>query len=145
MARYVVLAFIAGFLAVLCFHQAAVGLMHAHANFPFAPFASDPVPPFGVPKWFSASFWGGLWGVLMLWLFDWANVDRGQYWKGLLFGGIALTLVALLIVTPIKGGSIDFDTFPMKFAGGFVVNGAWGIGAVIFAKIFRLRPDIGLG
>lgn len=139
MLRFVVLAFIAGFLAVLCFHQPAVGLLHAHGVFPFAPFSTEPVAPLGVPKWVSASFWGGLWGIAMLWLFDWANVERGQYWKGLLFGGVVLTLVALLVVVPLRGMGVDLAAFPMRFIGGFVVNGAWGLGTLVFAQAFRLR------
>jgi hypothetical protein len=145
MTRFLGLSFLAGFLAVLCFHQPVVGLLHAYGVFPFAPFATARVPPLGVPAWFSASFWGGLWGILMLWLIDRANFRRGQYWFGLLFGGAALTLTALLIVVPLKGGAVAWAAFPERFIGGFLVNGAWGLGAVIFARTFRLAAVFSRG
>lgn len=145
MTRFVGLSFLAGFLAVLCFHQPVVGLLHAYAEFPFAPFATTRVPPLGVPAWFSASFWGGLWGILMLWLIDRASFRRGQFWFGLLFGGGALTLTALLIVVPLKGGAVAWAVFPDRFIGGFLVNGAWGLGTVIFARTFRLATVFSRG
>lgn len=50
MVRFILLAFIAGFLAVLCFHQPVVGLLHAYDVIPFAPFSTHSVPPLGVPE-----------------------------------------------------------------------------------------------
>lgn len=138
MGRYIVLAFVAGFLAVLCFHQPVVGLLHAHAGLPFTPFSTRVVPPLGVPAWFSASFWGGLWGIVMLWLFQRAHITRGAFLAGLVFGGAVLTLVALFVVTPIKGGVVDMAAAPMRFAIGFLINGAWGLGVVLFAQAFGL-------
>ncbi|HET8790368.1 MAG TPA: hypothetical protein VFM75_04105 [Modicisalibacter sp.] len=135
MARFVVLAFIAGFLGVLCFHQPAVGLLHAYGVIPSAPYGTTALPPFGVPQWFSASFWGGVWGIAMLGLFSRFRV-RGQWWKALLFGGIAPTLVALLIVFPLKGRGINLAVFPI----GFIVNAAWGVGTLVFARLMLPKP-----
>ena len=140
MGRFIVLAFVAGFLAVVCFHQPVVGLLNAHAGLAFTPFSTRAVPPMGVPAWFSASFWGGLWGILMLWLFARANIARGAFPAGMVFGGAALTLVALLVVTPLKGGVIDMAVFPTRFAIGFLINGAWGLGVILFAQAFGLLP-----
>lgn len=136
MVRFILLAFIAGFLAVLCFHQPVVGLLHAYGAIPFAPFSTNSVAPLGVPGWFSASFWGGVWGIVMLGLFRWRNVERGIWWKAGVFGGVALTAVALLVVFPIKGMGLDLAAFPTRFAGGFLVNGAWGLGTLIFSRVF---------
>ncbi|MBZ9559388.1 MULTISPECIES: hypothetical protein [unclassified Modicisalibacter] len=135
MPRFVLLAFVAGFLAVLCFHQPAVGLLHAYGVIPFAPYATAPVAPLGVPQWFSASFWGGVWGVVMLGLFARLGVDRGLWWKSGLFGGVVLTLVALLVVFPLKGRGFNPAVFPI----GFVVNGAWGLGMWVFTRCFIAR------
>ncbi|MFC3282697.1 hypothetical protein [Litchfieldella rifensis] len=139
MLRLVVLAFIAGFLAVLCFHQPVVGLLHAYGAIPFAPFSIQPVPPLGVPGWFSASFWGGVWGIAMLGLFTWRDITHGLWWKAGIFGGVALTLVALLVVFPLKGMGLNLAALPMRFVGGFVINGAWGLGAMVFARVFGVR------
>ena len=136
MTRHLVLAFVAGFLAVLCFHQPMAGLLHAYAIVPFAPYSTTSVPPLGVPQWLSASFWGGLWGIVMLWLFLRYRISHGGWWKGLVFGGIALTLVALFIVFPLKGRGLNLAGFPI----GFLVNGAWGVGTWIFARYFGIAP-----
>lgn len=45
MPRWIPLAFIAGFFAVLCFHQPMAGLLHAYAIVPFAPYGTTAVPP----------------------------------------------------------------------------------------------------
>ena len=94
------LAFVAGFLAVLCFHQVALGLLHSAGIVPFAPFSLTPTEPLGVPSVLSASFWGGLWGLALVWvLARWGN---SLVWlKAALFGGVALTVVALIGVFPL--------------------------------------------
>lgn len=130
MARFIPLAFIAGFLGVICFHQPAVGLLHALGVIPSTPYGTAAVPPLSVPQWFSASFWGGIWGIVMLWLFSRFR-GRGQWWKALLFGGIAPTLVAVLVVFPLKGRGIDLAVLPI----GFIVNAAWGVGTLVFARL----------
>ncbi len=134
MLRFVVLAFIAGFLAVVCFHQPTVGLLHAFGVIPSPPYGTAATAPFGVPQWLSASFWGGVWGIVMLGLFSRFAPRRGQWWLALLFGGIVLTLVALLVVFPLKGRGINLAVFPI----GFLVNAAWGVGTLVFARVFLL-------
>lgn len=130
------LFFIAGFLAVPCFHQPLVGLLHAYGVIPFAPFATAPTLPLGVPAWLSAAFWGGVWGVVMLLVLRW-DANKPQPWlKGWLFGGIALTTVALLVVFPLKGLGLEPKQLPGRFLIGFLLNGAWGLGTLIFARTF---------
>ncbi|MBN8412863.1 hypothetical protein LCL99_06395 [Halomonas denitrificans] len=133
MSRHLALAFAAGFLAVICFHQPVVGLLNAYGVIPFSPYSMTPVAPLDVPAWFSASFWGGVWGLVMMLVFAAARIERGGWWKAGLFGGIALTLVAMLVVFPLKGRGIDLAVFPI----GFLVNGAWGIGTWTFVRAWR--------
>ncbi|MNG31130.1 hypothetical protein D3C84_1168790 [compost metagenome] len=59
--------------------------------------------------------------------------------KGLLFGGIVLTTVALLVVFPLKGMGFDPAQLPGRFLIGFLLNGAWGVGSLIFAHILVTR------
>ncbi|KXS36741.1 hypothetical protein KGQ90_14600 [Modicisalibacter tunisiensis] len=137
MFRFTLLAFVAGFFAVLCFHQPAVGLLHAYGVIPSAPYGTAPVAPLGVPQWFSASFWGGVWGVVMLGLFTRWRVENGLWWKCGLFGAIVLTLVALLVVFPLKGRGFMPAVLPI----GFIVNGAWGLGMWVFTRHLVARRE----
>ena len=132
MNRYL-LGFIAGFLAVLCFHQPVAGLLHAYGVVPFAPYATQPVAPLAVPAWFSASFWGGIWGLVFIAVCGWRRVALLHWWQAGLFGGIALTLVAMLVVFPLKGRGLDLSIFPI----GFLVNGAWGLGTWVFLRAWQ--------
>lgn len=126
--------FIAGFLAVLCFHQVALGLMHSAGIVPFAPFSLQPTAPLGIPSVISGSFWGGLWALVMIAFLD--KVGHALIWlKAALFGGIALTLVALMIVFPLKGYGIDMAQLPGRFVIGFILNACWGIGTIVFVRV----------
>lgn len=137
--RRLSLFFVAGFLAVPFFHQPLLGLLHAYGMVPFAPFNTAATVPLGIPAWLSASFWGGVWGMLMLSLLRW-DASRPQPWlKGLLFGGIALTSVALLIVFPLKGMGFSISQLPGRFLIGFLLNGAWGVGTLLFARSLFMR------
>lgn len=129
------LAFIAGFLAVLCFHQPALGLLNAAGVVPFAPFSLAPTKPLGVPSVLSGAFFGGLWALVLIVFLD--RVGRSWVWlKAALFGGIALTVVALLIVFPLKGIGLELDKLPARFVIGFILNACWGLGTIVFLRAF---------
>lgn len=126
--------FIAGFLAVFSFHQPAVALLHAAGIVPFPAFSVAPTAPFGVPTVLSSAFFGGLWGVVMFRLLQ--RTGSGWMWlKVALFGGVALTLVAILVVFPLKGYGFNLAQLPARFVIGFVLNSLWGIGALVFLRV----------
>jgi hypothetical protein len=140
-----VLAFIAGALAVPVFHQIAmllinaIGLVNALLGIPGIPiFEMRPTKPFGVPAILSISFWGGVWGVVFaLTLSRWF---RGTaYWiASFVVGGLALTLVYMFVVSPLQTGGVP-PFIPILIIG-FIVNAAWGIGWALFLALFeRLR------
>ncbi len=138
-AATLVMAFIAGVLAVPVFHQVLLWVLHAAGIVPFAPFDMTPTKPFGVPSVISISFWGGVWGVIFaLTLPRWFS--GVSYWiAALVAGGVALTLVFMFVVWPLKVGGL-----PPNLAGifviGFLLNAAWGIGWALFLALFqRLR------
>jgi hypothetical protein len=144
-AATLVMAFIAGALAVPIFHQIAMwllntlGIISALVGIPAIPiFSMAPTKPLGVPEIFSISFWGGVWGVAFaLTLPRW--FQGIAYWiAAAVIGGLALTLVYIYVVTPLKtGGPAPF--YPVIVIG-FVVNAAWGIGWALFLMIFeRMR------
>ena len=134
-----VLAFVAGALAVPIFHQLLYLVLHVAGALPSAPYRMTPTKPFGVPALLSISFWGGVWGlVFALTIRRW--FDGAAYWVASFFaGGIALTLVALFIVAPLKTGHMP-AAMGGSFAIGFLLNAAWGIGwALLLALFERLR------
>lgn len=139
--KLLLLGFIAGFLAVFLFHQIAVILLSAAGIAPasVSGFNMQPVPPFGVPAVFSAAFWGGLWGIVFA-LVQTRFPHGGGYWgAALAFGAVLPTLVALLIVAPLKGGPIGAGWQPQIWLFAAIVNGAWGLGTGVFLKLMAPR------
>ncbi|MFT6430876.1 MAG: hypothetical protein ACJAXR_001587 [Halopseudomonas sp.] len=129
-----IFVFVAGFLAVLCFHQAALGLLSSAGIVPFSPYSLQPTAPLGIPSVISASFWGGLWALVMVAVLDW--IGHSLIWlKAALFGGIALTLVALIVVFPLKGYGFDVAQLPGRFIIGFILNAFWGLGTIVFIRV----------
>jgi hypothetical protein len=144
-AATLVMAFIAGVIAVPVFHQIAmlvinaIGLVSALLPIPGIPiYEMTPTKPFGVPAILSISFWGGVWGVVFaLTLPRWFHGTA--YWiASLVIGGLALTLVYIFVVAPLKSGQIA--PFVPVLIIGFIVNAAWGIGWALFLMLFeRMR------
>lgn len=127
-----VLAFVAGFVGTLLFHQGLIGLLHALGVIPFAPFNLTPTWPLGVPQVFSLAFWGGVWGIVLaavLWR------RRGTVWWGgwIVLGGIAPTAVALLVVFPLK----EIPVSVVHAMLGVLLNGFWGLGTALLLRAFR--------
>jgi uncharacterized membrane protein len=134
--RRVVLGFIAGFLATIIFHQIALELLHLAHVAPRAAWSMQPVPPFGVPSVISLSFWGGVWGIILVLIFD--RFRGPSYWIGaIVFGAIAPTLVAAFVVAPLKHQPIPHSA---KMAAlGLTVNAAWGLGTALFYRLFSRK------
>ena len=135
-------AFLAGFFSTLIFHQGLLAILHAAGASPRAPYALDPVPPLGVPAVLSLAFWGGVWGIL-LWLVI-AGAVGPRYWLlALLFGAVAPSAVALLIVLPLKGQPAGGGWKPVVIVGALLLNGAWGIGVALFMRLVqRSSPSL---
>jgi hypothetical protein len=129
-----VIAFIAGALAVPVFHQILLLILYAAGIVPFAPFSFAPTKPFGVPDIISISFWGGVWGVLFqLTLPRWFSGTA--YWiAAIVIGGVALTLVFMFVVWPLKIGGLPPDMIGL-FIIGFLLNAAWGLGWALFVAL----------
>lgn len=130
--KVLILAFVAGFLATLIFHQGVLGLLHLAGRVAVAPWNMTPVPPLGVPAVLSLAFWGGLWGIVL-----WALI-RGR--RGAAFWGLAIVLGALLpslvawfVVFPIKGIALS----PAMIVGALLLNGAWGLGVALYMRLMK--------
>jgi hypothetical protein len=135
------LGFAAGFLGVLTFHQAMLGVLHWLGLVARAPWAMEPTRPLGVPLVVSASFWGGLWGVVFA-LTVRRPAGLGRYLlAGVLFGAVLPTLVAWFVVAPLKGAPAAAGWDPSMMMVGPLVNGAWGLGTalVLWLTVHRSR------
>lgn len=127
--------FIAGFFATLIFHQLTLALLWSAGVAPFGPFSMAATQPFGIPAVFSLAFWGGVWGILL------AVIQRhfpagGAYWiTAFLFGAILPSLVALLLVLPLKGQPVGGGWHLPLLLTAFLINGAWGIGTGLILKV----------
>lgn len=137
--RWVLFGFIAGFLATLIFHQLTVALLWSLGIAPFAPFPLAPTWPFGVPAVLSLAFWGGLWGILFALIEDRFPAGTGYWVTAFLFGAIITSLVALLVVAPLKGKPIASGGDPSLLLTAFLVNGAWGVGTGLILKALSAR------
>lgn len=140
-----ILAFIAGFLAVVIFHQGMLALLHGVNLTPRSPFPTTPTQPFGIPQIWSLAFWGGVWGLVFAAIAPRFRQDR-SYWLGaLLFGAIAPTLVAWFLVAPLKNQPIAGGFQPAAMLTGLLVNGAWGIGTALLLSLLSNRRISGGG
>jgi hypothetical protein len=135
------LAFVAGFIAVLIFHQGVLALLYTVSFTTFAPFPTTPTQPFGIPQFLSFAFWGGIWGLV--WAATTLRWQAGKnYWLvALLFGSLALTSVALFIVAPLKGQAIAGGWQSTVMVTGLLVNGAWGVGTALLFRWFTRKQS----
>ncbi|MBT1072412.1 hypothetical protein [Pelotalea chapellei] len=131
--------FIAGFLATMVFHQLTLEVLWKLGIAPSAPFSMVPTQPFMIPATLSLAFWGGIWGILFV-LVERKFPQGGGYWPAaFLFGAILPSIVALLIVLPLKGRPMGGGWKPSFLLTVFVVNGAWGVGTGLLARVLPPR------
>src|SRR5215475_797012 len=136
LTRLVVLAFVAGFLGVIVFHQGFLLLAYGVGWVPRPPYDLAPTPPLGVPRVISLAFWGGIWGIVMILALRRLGTGT-RLWAAFVFGGIFPTLAGTLIVAPLKGVPVLLQ--PARLAFGFVINGVWGLGTMIFYGVLARR------
>ena len=129
-------AFLAGFVSTLVFHQGVLALLHAAGRTPRAAYDMTPTAPLHVPAVLSLAFWGGIWGIL-LWLVL-QSTQGSAYWiLAIVIGAIAPSLVALLVVFPLKGQPVGGGWKPEILIGALLLNGAWGLGVALLLRLFR--------
>lgn len=131
--------FVGGFLATLIFHQSALAVLWQAGLAPFAPFSLAPTAPVGVPAVVSLAFWGGVWGVVFAWIDTHFPPGDGYWVTAFLFGALAPSLVALLVVLPLKGHPVGGGWRPSLLVTAFLVNGAWGLGTGLILRALSRR------
>lgn len=128
------LGFLAGLLATLSFHQPVLALLWSAGVAPFGPFSMTATAPLGLPAVVSLACWGGGWGVVF------AGIESrfprgGGYWVvAFLLGALLPSLVALLVVLPLKGRPLGGGWQPSLLLTAFLVNGAWGLGTGLILR-----------
>jgi hypothetical protein len=127
-------AFVAGFLAVLIFHQGVWAMFAAAGKTPAPAWDMTPIPPIGVPQVISSAAWGGVWGVVLASLLPLTQGTLGYWVTCIGLGALLTTLVALLVVWPMKGRSFAAKWNPAIWIFALLVNGAWGFG---FGLLYR--------
>jgi hypothetical protein len=130
----VIIAFIAGTFAVITFHQIALLLLNIIGLTTKSPYAMKPTMPLGIPAVWSLAFWGGIWGIALAITI---SLRQGfNYWlSGLILGAIGPSLVNWFIVMPLKGEPMGGGWALPGLATSLIVNGAWGLGTVLFIRL----------
>lgn len=128
-------AFAAGFVAVLVFHQGVWALYHAAGKAPGPAWNIAPVPPLGVPSVVSGAFWGGLWGIVLAWLLPVAAPAMGYWPAAIVLGALMTSVVALMVVAPLKGRPFAAGWNPRVWAFALSVNAAWGLGTGFLLRL----------
>jgi hypothetical protein len=122
------IGFVIAVISVLIFHQAMWALLHVLAlpgmAMP-APYPTDGIAPFGVPRIVNLCFWGGLWGALFGAV--WRGRPGNLWWGGLVLG-CAAAVTGLIIVPAIKGLPIGGGWLLTSWIRSFLINGFWGLG-----------------
>jgi hypothetical protein len=127
--------FVAGVIGTLLGHQILLTVLHGIGFAPFAPWQMQPVPPFGVPQLVSISFWGGIWGIVLGLVSPFLGKGLRYWLLAALFGAVALTLVAVVVVLPLKGVQPSGDPVPALISG-LAVNAAWALVTVVSRRRF---------
>ena len=93
------------------------------------------MPPLSVPAVLSAAFWGGVRGIAPARLEPRSGEGAGPLLLGLPFGAVAPTLVAWLVVRPLKGLPVGAALAWPSVTVGPIVSGAWGLGTVLLLRL----------
>lgn len=139
-SRQIALAFVAGALAVLLFHQPLLWLLHAAGVTPATPYRLQATRPFGVPQLWSLAFWGGIWGIVLVAVL---SLSRNRWLAALAIGAIAPSLVAWFVVMPLKGQPLGGGWSASMILTALLVNAAWGLGTVLLFDLFTARVRTG--
>lgn len=124
--RTVLLGFAAGAAGVPLGHQLLLWVFHRAGLTPRAPFDMTPTTPLGVPVWVSATFWGGVWGVVLAFVLTRAATPRAWWTAAALFG-VLPSVVAWTVVPALKGQPLLGGGDGKVLAGSLLVNGAWAL------------------
>lgn len=120
-SRWILVGLVSGVVSVLVFQQSAVKLMPM--------LGLD-----GMLLW-PLAVWGGVWGALLA-----AALKRLEGKRlivgAALFGAVVPTLLAMVIIGPLRGQPAVTGIVPLAILVAAVINGAWGLGTGIGLALF---------
>ena len=128
-------SFIAGFISTLVFHQGLFHLLFLAGKVPKPAWTMAATQPLQVPAVISLAFWGGVWGIA-LWAMIKKQSNSRQWVLAIVLGALLPSILALLVVFPLKGMAFAANWDPKLWFGAFLLNGAWGLGVILFMKAF---------
>jgi hypothetical protein len=132
--RRLPLAFVAGFLGVLLFHQPMLAVLHALGLTALAPYPMMATVPLGVPRVLSLAFWGGVWAMPLALVLMCVRTRAGYWLTALVFGAIGPSVVNWLVVLPLKGAPMGGGWQPSGILTALIINGAWGLGTALLLR-----------
>lgn len=138
-AKTLLAGFVAGFIAVLLFHQPVLALLSASGFVKAGTYSMNATAPFGVPQVFSLAFWGGVWGVLFVLAQTRFPKGAGYWIAALAFGAVLPTLVAWFVVAGLKGQPVAAGWDSHRMLTGVIINAAWGLGTALLLKLALRR------
>ena len=87
-----------------------------------------------MPALLSTTFWGGLWGIVLVALTPLFPRNLPALTAAFLFGAIFPTLFGWFIVAPLKGLPVAAGWVPRAMLLPLVINGMWGLGTALILR-----------
>ena len=85
----IIIPFIAGFIAVLIFHQGVWAIFASAGKAPGPPWSMAKTGPLQVPAVVNSAFWGGLWGIVMVLMIVVQLASGGRHGLGRHVSGVS--------------------------------------------------------
>ena len=130
--RLILFGFIAGFLAVLVFHQLVGAAYFGLKISPNAPYNMAPVPPFGVPRVLSLAFWGGVWGIVFALIARVLPRRTASFLlAGFIFGIVGPAFFGWFVLAPLRGQAVAQGWQLIAMLRSAFINGMFGFGTAV--------------
>ncbi|WP_206934247.1 hypothetical protein [Roseococcus thiosulfatophilus] len=154
MLKVLIGGFLMGALSVLAFHQGTIHLLYNYGNDVEAltaiigrvqgpgwdigrAMANPPVAGLHIPQFFSAMFWGGIWGILIAAVLRWTPLP--DLFTATLIGAVGCTLVAVTLVAQARGVPMYAGGNTQTLLRAGLINAAFGFGTGFLLRPLALR------
>jgi len=131
----VLIGFSAAFLSTLTFHELGFLLVNLTGLGTFTLFNMRPTVPLGVPLLISLSFWGGLWGILYVFIVERFPKTIHPWVAGFLFAILLPTLFGWTVVASIRGQPMFAGFDGLRLLRITFISGLWGVGLPILCVL----------